>query len=217
MMSSAMKRSPQQPFCCFNNLITRFGLAGSRPLCGPYIGGRPVAGKRHADKYGGSTPSRQRGERGSPSPLPSSLFPFESALFRVNAIPKNLELWYNVYTSAIQTERWEMVMAKTAVISARIDPELKQKAEQIFRELGLTASQAIVLFYRQVDLQRGLPFSIRIPNAVTRQALEDARLRRDLESFDSVEALFEDLRTDENNQAHDAVQEGRQADEETRQ
>ena len=84
-------------------------------------------------------------------------------------------------------------MAKTAVISARIDPELKQKAEQIFRELGLTASQAIVLFYRQVDLQRGLPFSIRIPNAVTRQALEDARLRRDLESFDSVEALFEDL------------------------
>jgi len=108
-----------------------------------------------------------------------------------------------------------MVMAKTAVISARIDPELKQKAEQIFRELGLTASQAITLFYRQVDLQRGLPFSVRIPNAVTRQALEDARLRRDLESFGSVEALFEDLRTDENNQAHDAVQEGRQADEET--
>ena len=37
-----------------------------------------------------------------------------------------------------------MVMAKTAVISARIDPELKHNAEQIFRELGLTASQAII-------------------------------------------------------------------------
>jgi DNA-damage-inducible protein J len=39
-----------------------------------------------------------------------------------------------------------MVMAKTAVISARIDSELKRNAEQIFRELGLTTSQAITLF-----------------------------------------------------------------------
>ena len=84
-------------------------------------------------------------------------------------------------------------MAKTAVISARIDPELKRNAEQIFRELGLTTSQAITLFYKQVDLQRGLPFSIRIPNEITRKALEDARARRNLESFDSVEELFEDL------------------------
>ena len=55
-------------------------------------------------------------------------------------------------------------MAKTAVISARIDPELKQNAESIFKELGLTTAQAITLFYRQVDLQHGLPFSIKLPN-----------------------------------------------------
>jgi DNA-damage-inducible protein J len=84
-------------------------------------------------------------------------------------------------------------MAKTAVISARIDPALKRDAEQVFRELGLTTSQAITLFYRQVDLQRGLPFSIKIPNEVTKKALEDARARRNLESFDSVDDLFEDL------------------------
>jgi len=84
-------------------------------------------------------------------------------------------------------------MAKTAVISARIDPELKHNAEQILRELGLTTSQAITLFYKQVDLQRGLPFSVKIPNQVTKKALEDARARRDLESFDSTDDLFEDL------------------------
>jgi DNA-damage-inducible protein J len=84
-------------------------------------------------------------------------------------------------------------MAKTAVISARIDPELKRNAEQVFGELGLTASQAIMLFYKQVDLQRGLPFSVKIPNEVTKQALEDARARRNLESFDSIEDLYEDL------------------------
>ena len=84
-------------------------------------------------------------------------------------------------------------MAKTAVISARIDSALKRNAEQIFRELGLTTSQAITLFYRQVDLQCGLPFSVKIPNEVTSKALEDAKARRNLESFDSIEALFEDL------------------------
>lgn len=84
-------------------------------------------------------------------------------------------------------------MAKTAVISVRIDPELKRKAEQVFTELGLTTSQAIMLFFKQVDLQRGLPFSLKIPNAVTQRALDDARARRNLESFDSLEELFEDL------------------------
>ena len=84
-------------------------------------------------------------------------------------------------------------MAKTAVISVRIDPELKRRAEQVFTELGLTTSQAIVLFFKQVDLQRGLPFSLKIPNEVTQRALDDARARRNLESFDSLEELFEDL------------------------
>ncbi len=84
-------------------------------------------------------------------------------------------------------------MAKTAVISARIDPDLKYNAEQVFGELGLTVSQAITLFYRQVGLHRGLPFSVRIPNETTRKALEEARTRRNLASFDSVDDLFEDL------------------------
>ncbi len=84
-------------------------------------------------------------------------------------------------------------MTKSAVVSARIDPDIKRHAEEVFRELGLTRTQAITLFYSQVRLQRGLPFSVRLPNATTREALEDARERRDLESFDSVESLLQDL------------------------
>jgi len=104
---------------------------------------------------------------------------------------QTVPLQYNVCTLAVQ--RGEIAMAKTAVISTRIEPELKRDAEQIFRELGLTTSQAITLFYKQVDLQRGLPFSVKIPNEVTKKALEDARARRNLESFDSIDDLFEDL------------------------
>lgn len=53
-------------------------------------------------------------------------------------------------------------MQKVAAISARIDPQLKRSAETIFEKLGLTASQAISLFYRQVQLQRGLPFEVKL-------------------------------------------------------
>lgn len=84
-------------------------------------------------------------------------------------------------------------MAKTSTISARIDPELKNKVDQVFKNLGLTTAQAITLFYKQVELQHGLPFNVRIPTETTRKALEDAKHRRNLETFDKAEDLFEDL------------------------
>jgi DNA-damage-inducible protein J len=84
-------------------------------------------------------------------------------------------------------------MPKTAVISARIDPELKQNAEEVFKELGLTATQAITLFYKQVELENGLPFAVRLPNEVTIEALEQARTREGLEEFNTLDDLFEDL------------------------
>jgi DNA-damage-inducible protein J len=84
-------------------------------------------------------------------------------------------------------------MPKTAVISARIDPELKHEAEEVFKELGLTATQAITLFYKQVELEHGLPFAVRVPNEETRQALEQARTREKLESHNTLDDLFQDL------------------------
>jgi len=84
-------------------------------------------------------------------------------------------------------------MPKTAVVSARMDPELKHDAEEVFRELGLTTTQAITLFFKQVELERGLPFAVRLPNETTAEALEQAQRRQDLESFNTLDDLFEDL------------------------
>ncbi len=42
-------------------------------------------------------------------------------------------------------------MAKSAMIRARIEPELKGNVENILRELGLTATEAITLFYNQIS------------------------------------------------------------------
>jgi DNA-damage-inducible protein J len=84
-------------------------------------------------------------------------------------------------------------MRKTTVISAKMDPALKRNAERILKKLGLTPVQAITLFYKQVELERGLPFSIRIPNEGTRQALEEARKRQNLTTFNTLDDLFNDL------------------------
>jgi len=53
---------------------------------------------------------------------------------------------------------------KTQVINARIEPELKNQVETIFKELGLSTTQAITMFYKQVVLNNGIPFDIKIPN-----------------------------------------------------
>ena len=58
-------------------------------------------------------------------------------------------------------------MNKSAMIRARIDPSLKDEVEDVFEQLGLSTTQAITLFYKQVKLNRGLPFDVRIPNAST--------------------------------------------------
>lgn len=84
-------------------------------------------------------------------------------------------------------------MPKTAVISARIDSELKQHAEEVFKELGLTTTQAITLFYKQVELDRGLPFAVRLPNEATAEALEQARTRQELVDLNTLDDLLADL------------------------
>lgn len=64
-------------------------------------------------------------------------------------------------------------MGKTASINARIEPVIKKRAETIFAAIGITASDAIGMFYRQVAFRKGLPFDVCVPNAVTLAALEE--------------------------------------------
>lgn len=56
-------------------------------------------------------------------------------------------------------------MAKTANLYARIEPEVKEQAEKILEALGIPASNAINMFYKQIILQRGLPFEVKMPAA----------------------------------------------------
>ena len=84
-------------------------------------------------------------------------------------------------------------MAKTAMVRARVEPELKRQAEELFSELGLSATEAITLFYKQVAIHRGLPFSVRIPNEKTIEAMRQAENREDLLEYSSIEDFRKDL------------------------
>ena len=54
-------------------------------------------------------------------------------------------------------------MARTSNIFVRIDPEIKAQAEQVLEQLGIPMSNAIGLFLRQVVMQRGIPFDMKLP------------------------------------------------------
>lgn len=53
-------------------------------------------------------------------------------------------------------------MARTSNIFARVEPEVKEQAEHVLEQLGIPMSNAIGLFLRQVILQRGIPFDVKL-------------------------------------------------------
>ena len=82
-------------------------------------------------------------------------------------------------------------MNKSAIIHARIEPQTKSLAERILQKLGVSPTEAIRMFYRQITLRHGLPFSVEIPNALTRATLEKSRKGEDVERHDSLDSMFE--------------------------
>lgn len=66
---------------------------------------------------------------------------------------------------------------------ARIEPEVKEQVESILSALGIPASNAINMFYKQIILQRGLPFEVKIPSArpIDMSALSEEQMNAELE------------------------------------
>jgi len=84
-------------------------------------------------------------------------------------------------------------MAKSAMVRARIEPGLKRDAEEVFDELGLSVTQAITLFYRQVHLRGGLPFDVVVPTATTRKTFEDTDAGRNIVVCRDADDMIEKL------------------------
>ena len=81
---------------------------------------------------------------------------------------------------------------KTAIINARIKPELKGDVEQILSQLGITTTQAITMFFEQIKMNNGIPFQLKIPNKETIKAMNDAKENRNLETI-TIEQIKNNL------------------------
>ncbi len=55
---------------------------------------------------------------------------------------------------------------RTANVFTRVDPETKEQAEAILNQLGIPMSNAIGMFLKQIVMQRGIPFEMKIPASV---------------------------------------------------
>jgi len=81
-------------------------------------------------------------------------------------------------------------MSKSSVVPARIEPEIKSRAEGLFRNLGLSPTEAIRLFYHQVCLRKGLPFAVEVPNDLTEKTLLKSKKGEEVTVFDSLDGMF---------------------------
>jgi len=77
--------------------------------------------------------------------------------------------------------------------SIKVDPVAWEEAKKIFKEYGITASDAINIFLNKVRLVGGLPFDMKLPSERLKKAIYEAN-SGEMEKFDSIEELIKDLK-----------------------
>ncbi len=86
-------------------------------------------------------------------------------------------------------------MAQTAQLRARIDEETKAQGDAVLEAIGLSVSDAVRLLYRRLIADQAFPLELKVPNAATRAAMEEAHaiLRARKARFETGEELIADL------------------------
>lgn len=88
-------------------------------------------------------------------------------------------------------------MAKTATLNIRTDPDIKSRAEQLYRSFGITLTDAVNIFLHKSIMEGGLPFDMRDPNADTIAAMRETEDilagRIQTKKYSSARELFDDL------------------------
>lgn len=83
--------------------------------------------------------------------------------------------------------------AKTETVRARISPELKQSVQKILDELGLSMTDAINMYFKQIEIYQGLPFEVKILNKETKKAIKDIEQKKNLNYAKNKEDFFHQL------------------------
>lgn len=66
-------------------------------------------------------------------------------------------------------------MATTTMVHVRVDEKTKAEASEALADMGLSVSDAVRVFLMRIAAEKQLPFALKVPNAVTREAMQEAR------------------------------------------
>lgn len=80
-------------------------------------------------------------------------------------------------------------MIETATIRTRLDKKTKEASEAVLEEIGMTPTDAIRLFYRQIALRKEFPLELRTPNALTAKTLDLSAANKDVEYVSDRKSL----------------------------
>ena len=84
----------------------------------------------------------------------------------------------------------------TEMVHVRIDRRVKERASKTLAEMGLSVSDAVRVLLTRVAAEKALPFEVKVPNATTAAAMQEARKGR-LPSFENVSELMADLNAED--------------------
>jgi DNA-damage-inducible protein J len=82
------------------------------------------------------------------------------------------------------------------MVHVRIDKRVKAQAAKTLAAMGLSVSDAVRVLLTRVAAEKALPFEVKVPNAETAAAMQEAR-KGGLRSFDSVRDLMADLNAED--------------------
>lgn len=85
-----------------------------------------------------------------------------------------------------------------SLIQARVDSKVKNDAENIMNQLGISLNEAIRMFLMQVIIHKGIPFKPTLkpeyePNEVLQQIIADVENKKDLTHYKNTDEMWQDL------------------------
>ena len=115
----------------------------------------------------------------------SELLDNNSACKKIHVMMYSMAIWFKDVTE-------EYFMSRNSVVRATVDEDVKKQAISVLATMGITMSDAVRILFTRIAAERRLPFVPLNPNSETLAAMQELE-NDDLESFDTVEELFEDL------------------------
>ena len=85
--------------------------------------------------------------------------------------------------------------SNSSMLHVRMDTEMKRKATAALAAMGLTASEAVRLFFHRIAVDQAFPLELKVPNAETRRAMAESEetMRRGTARFASADEMFAEL------------------------